>query len=184
MKGVLKAAERAIRAAGKWSEFINHVGELEGRGVETETAIETALGKVMETLPEPVKPSKKEAPHEAVTSIDREEPNRVEPGEPLLSPGSDSKAAGAAACIRWVARNMHRKNVKETDAPDMMAYNLMMACRKDRIVAASFWNNSFTRLIEKADLDDGSGKVDGQETMELIDKIIEIGVRAAKAAAK
>jgi hypothetical protein len=79
--------------------------------------------------------------------------------------------------IRWVADNMRIVDIKPRDCPSLRAWNLLCECRENSYFRSNFWKDHYGKIIpSKSQLTDGDGKgkLDGEATVELIERIEKI----------
>ena len=79
--------------------------------------------------------------------------------------------------IRWVANNISRKNVTADDAPSAVSWTLMLECRSSDSFRNEFLTKMWPKLLpSRAQLDgeDKSVELDGQGTIDLIDRIAKV----------
>jgi hypothetical protein len=93
------------------------------------------------------------------------------------------KKAPAVECVLWVARSMDLSDVKQEDAPDPLAWTLLQECQSNAGFRVDvFWKTLFPKVIpaRSAIQDEGEGgdKVDGQPTMDLLDRLAGMRDRA------
>ena len=97
------------------------------------------------------------------------------PPEPLeqCPRGLPNTKATELEIVRWVARAIDDPHVKPSQCPDPFAWTLLRQCRGDPSFCSSFIEKLWSKLIpSRSQLDQGDTKaVDGQVTMDLIDRI-------------
>ena len=94
------------------------------------------------------------------------------------------KKAPAVECLLWVARSMDLLDVKQEDAPDPLAWTLLQECRGTSGFRVDvFWKSLFPKVIPARtalqDENEGAAKVDGQPTIELLDKLAGLRDRSS-----
>lgn len=100
----------------------------------------------------------------------------------LLRDGQDlsclaDKAASEPDVIRWVADNVDNPVATPADCPSPFAWTLLKQCRENPVFLCTFVEKIWTRLLPRtgtAEDDSGKDKIDGQPTIELLDKIAGI----------
>jgi hypothetical protein len=91
------------------------------------------------------------------------------------------KRASEPETIRWVARNISVEFPDASDCPDPFAWTLLSMCREEPGFRVFFVEKLWTKLIpSRANLDeaDNVGPMDGQATVDMIEKIQRMSVEA------
>ncbi len=79
--------------------------------------------------------------------------------------------------IRWVANNISRMDVDSSACPSAIAWTLLLECRDSPAFRVEFLTKMWPKLLPtKAQMenDDGPAELDGQATMDLIDRIAKV----------
>lgn len=188
-------------ASGRWPDFVHMKAELKSQGVPNVQAHRQAIAHFLGSAAVKVagRPRKQKSepdlPEAPLTALAPEVPSPVpapvavggdalnRPGAPIpIEPANladfGGREASTAECIRWVARYMDVSDVSPKDCPDPAAWSLLCACRRSPLVTASFWQNTWPKTIEKADLsgDRDEGAVDGSKTVGMIEKIMGLAL--------
>lgn len=90
------------------------------------------------------------------------------------------KRASEPEIIRWVARHMEVADVQPIDAPDPIAWGLLLHCRQYPTAKADFWKTTFPKLLpSRAQMEEAKPEdMDGQSQVDVIDQIKEIRRKA------
>ena len=79
--------------------------------------------------------------------------------------------------IRWVANNISRSGVMPEDCPSAVGWTLMLECRTSNAFRNEFLTKMWPKLLpSRAQLDnaDNVSVMDGQSTVDLIDRIAKV----------
>jgi len=100
--------------------------------------------------------------------------------------GLAGKVAAEPEIIRWVARSIDTRSPSVASCPDPFAWTLLRKCRADEAFSTFFVEKLWSKLIPtRSQLDTTTSKeLDGQLTIDLIDRIARIRDDAVASAAK
>lgn len=98
----------------------------------------------------------------------------------------DGRDCSEVESIRWVGKVMGMHGVRVKDCPSASAWNLMNHCRADPDFRKTFWGSMYVKAIRRGsdEGDDGEsdGKGDGEKTMALCGRLLEISEALKKGA--
>jgi len=193
---------------GMWPEFVDNRSEMISGGMTPVDAhvacIKQFLGDIAaitaggdnppeeEVEVEEKKPSRKTKKPSSKIEEDPEAREENEdpgvigavPAVPPLVKLEDFKGkaeVGEVENITWVANNLRVMNVSAAECPSLRAWNLLCECRENAYFRKTFWKDHYGKIIpSKAQLEGikKHGGIDGQVTVDLIDRIQTISEEA------
>ncbi|MDC3378671.1 hypothetical protein OAX78_00125 [Planctomycetota bacterium] len=157
-------------AKGQWQHFQRRRNELKAQGLSPNDARMVALGECTA-----------EAPGEG---SDCGEPVAASRPLPVAPAELAGRTAGAPEVARWVARNIDHPTPNPGDCPDPFAWTLLRKCRETPAFAHVFLRDVWVKLlafeVKQEEAKKSDGEIDGQVTIDLIDRIKGMRDEAAR----
>lgn len=99
------------------------------------------------------------------------------PALPIVSPDVFGEGGcGEAEIIRWVASNLYLKDVRPSDCPGAIAWNMLTFLRDNPSSIADFWKSTYVKLLPSRSQVEEVKRTsfDGADLVDVIDELVRM----------